>query len=168
MSKLDRLNLDAKSKKELKRLGTFYRVEAENCRKGKAFLASCIMMGSYLETLLVLIVHKRKGDVINLHEIPKKNLIDWGLSDLLKVAESLGWIPPQIDPKKGILPDHTTTLASLALLILDYRNLVHPGNFCQNYHGSNLSEDDFKITLDILFTTVQSLADRALGPQPKI
>ncbi len=64
MSKFDRLNIDGKSKEELKRLGTFYKGEAEKCRKCKAFLASCITIASYLETILILIIHKCQEDVI--------------------------------------------------------------------------------------------------------
>ena len=157
---LARLELKPDILPELKRLAEFYRNEAEKCRSAGAFLAGCIMMGAYLETLLTLTVYADRKNVASFGNGPNKDLLDWGLSDLMKVAEKLNWIPRQIAPEREIFPDYTTTLGSLAILIQDYRNLVHPGNYCKNAPLAAPLEEDFSTLVQILWETASNILVR--------
>ncbi len=49
--------LTDEEEKELNRLSRFYWREAMRCQKAKAYLAGCVMLGSALETLLILMVN---------------------------------------------------------------------------------------------------------------
>ena len=49
--------LTDEEKKELYRLNRFYWKEARRCERAKAYLAGCVMLGSALETLLILMIN---------------------------------------------------------------------------------------------------------------
>jgi hypothetical protein len=49
--------LTDEEEKELFRLQRFYWKEAIHCQDAKAYLAGCVMLGSALETLLILMVN---------------------------------------------------------------------------------------------------------------
>lgn len=48
--------------REFWRLYRFYWREAKRCKKAKAYLAGCVMMGSALESLLMLMVDVYPGE----------------------------------------------------------------------------------------------------------
>jgi len=49
--------LTDEEEKELHRLSRFYWKEARRCEEAKAYLAGCVMLGSALETILILMVN---------------------------------------------------------------------------------------------------------------
>ena len=49
--------LTDEEEKELYRLSRFYWQEALRCEEAKAYLAGCVMLGSALETLLILMIN---------------------------------------------------------------------------------------------------------------
>jgi hypothetical protein len=53
---MDVLTLQDDEEKEFYRLSRFYWKEAVRCEEAKAYLAGCVMLGSALETLLILMV----------------------------------------------------------------------------------------------------------------
>ena len=80
--------------------------EARICHSNHAYMATIIMLGSLLESILVGIAADR------LTGPPPKPLDRIGLQDLIDLAHSEGWI--HVDVQKG------------SELIRTYRNLVHP------------------------------------------
>ena len=62
--------LDDDEEKELLRLSRFYRQEAKRCEKSKAYLAGCVMLGSALETFLMLMVNIFEGEAEQTGKIP--------------------------------------------------------------------------------------------------
>jgi hypothetical protein len=80
--------------------------EARTCHANQAYMATIIMLGSLLESILVGIVADRLAGP------PPRPLDQIGLQDLINLAHREGWI--QVDVQKG------------SELIRTYRNLVHP------------------------------------------
>lgn len=79
--------------------------EAELCNQAGAYVASIIMLGSLLESILLAAVQER------LQRPPPKPLDRLGLLDLIKLAREEGWI--QLDAELG------------SELVRQYRNQVH-------------------------------------------
>lgn len=80
--------------------------EARICHANHAYMATIIMLGSLLESILVGTAAERLAGP------PPRPLDNIGLQDLINLAHREGWI--QIDVQKG------------SELIRAYRNLVHP------------------------------------------
>jgi hypothetical protein len=80
--------------------------EARICHANRAYMATIIMLGSLLESILVGTTADRLAGP------PPRPLDNIGLQDLINLAHREGWI--QIDVQKG------------SDLIRTYRNLVHP------------------------------------------
>ena len=92
--------LTEKEERELHRLFRFYWKEAERCETAKAYLAGGVMLGSVLETILMLMVNAHSDDVFASGAAPNRNkkplaLLKWDLSQLIKVAKAVGWLPGQ-------------------------------------------------------------------------
>ncbi len=80
------LLLTEEQERELYRLSRFYRKEAQRCEKAGAYLAGCVMLGSALETLLMLMVNCYAEEAMATGCVPKRNprpLVDWTLGPLL-------------------------------------------------------------------------------------
>src|SRR5215467_3997651 len=75
----------------------YYR-EAKRCVDAKAYLAGCIVAGSALETQLTAMVHLYADEVEQAGLVVQrrgaaKPLLEWTLSDLLKAAAGMAWLP---------------------------------------------------------------------------
>src|SRR5580698_8935574 len=84
--------------KELWRLNRFYWKEAQRCEEAKAYLAGCVMLGSALENILMLMISLYHDDADRTGKVPlvkgkSKPLIKWDLAELLRVAKAAGWLP---------------------------------------------------------------------------
>jgi len=126
--------------KELYRLQRLYWREALRCKQAKAYLAGCVMLGSALETLLILMINcypdeaDRTGTVPTFKGKPKP-LRKWNFIELLRVAKAANWLPSQLD-----LNDHWNTrkaqIGDYAEVVRMVRNLVHPGSYAaEHYRG---------------------------------
>lgn len=83
--------LTDEEERELHRLSGFYWKEARRCEEAKAHLAGTAMLGSALETLLILMVNAFEDEALATGRAPTskmavKDLLDWSLADLLTVA----------------------------------------------------------------------------------
>src|ERR1035437_6793959 len=83
------ITLNEEEEKEFYRLHRFYWKEALRCEKAKAHLAGCVMLGSALETLLILLINVFSDEAAATGKLPMtkgkpKPLLDWGLAELLK------------------------------------------------------------------------------------
>jgi hypothetical protein len=134
------LLLTEDEERELHRLSRFYWKEALKCEDAKAYFSGCVMLGSALEALLMLMVNCYNDEAEATGRAPRrkgttKPLVDWNLAQLLMVAKSAGWLPSAIDladewsGKKAKIGDY----AEVTRLV---RNLVHPGNYLKEHsHG---------------------------------
>ena len=64
--------LTDEEEQELHRLSSFYWKEARRCEGAKAYLAGCIMLGSALETLLILMVNCYAEETSSTGQVPRR------------------------------------------------------------------------------------------------
>ena len=113
------------------------------CEEAKAFLAGSVMLGSALETLLILMVNCYSEEAERTGVVPKKKgvvkpLMDWTLADLLKVAKAAEWLPSGLnleddwDRRKAKIGDY----AEVTRMV---RNLVHPARYVRDHHRSRVT-----------------------------
>ncbi|MCR1347053.1 hypothetical protein NRY68_14935 [Acidithiobacillus ferrooxidans] len=127
--------------RELYRLYRFYWQEARRCEKSKAYLAGCLMLGSALETLLMLMINVYPDVVINTGKTPTKGgrpkpLFKWTLSELLDVAKTVGWLPSALDnewsSKKAKIGDYAEESRQI-------RNLIHPARYAEDHFRKRIT-----------------------------
>src|SRR5579872_5767913 len=90
--------LTDEEEKELHRLNRFYWQEALRCEQAKAYLAGSVMLGSALETLLILMINCYTDEAAQTGKVPlatgKPNpLLDWKFVELLRVVKAAQWLP---------------------------------------------------------------------------
>lgn len=129
--------------KELWRLNRFYWKEAERCEQGKAYLAGCVMLGSALENILILIISLYDTDADRTGRVPLGNgkpkpLLKWDLAELIAVAKAAGWLPARLklgedwNSRKARVGDY----AEIARMM---RNLAHPARYLKDHTGRRVT-----------------------------
>jgi len=122
--------------KELWRLNRFYWKEAKRCEEAKAYLAGCVMLGSALENILMLMISLYHDDADRTGKVPHakgkpKPLLKWDLVELLRVAKAAGWLPAGLklgdpwDSRKARVGDYAEAAREM-------RNLAHPARYVQD------------------------------------
>lgn len=147
--------LTDEEEKELYRLQRFYWREARQCQDSKAYLAGCVMLGSSLEALLILMVNIFPVEAESTGQAPTakgqpKALLEWNLSDLLRVAKAAAWLPGGLAPtdawsfRKARIGDH-------AEMVRIVRNLAHPARYVQDHRRKKVTakylQQQFKVML---------------------
>ncbi|MGB8031108.1 MAG: hypothetical protein WCF30_15765 [Terracidiphilus sp.] len=123
--------------KELWRLNRFYWKEAERCEEAEAYLAGCVMLGSALENILILMISLYDEDADRTGKVPLKNgkpkpLLKWDLVELLAVAKAAGWLPAGLklgedwNSKKARVGDYAEAARMM-------RNLAHPARYLKDH-----------------------------------
>lgn len=156
--------LTDEEEKEFHRLARFYWREALRCKKAKAYLAGCIMLGSALETLIILMVNVYREEVEYTGKTPTKKgkpkpLIDWNLAEALRVAKATHWLPSALDLKdewnsrKALIGDH-------AEIVRMIRNLAHPARYATDHFRSLVTKKYLERQFDIVLACRDWLAER--------
>ena len=136
-------SLTDEEQKELWRLQRFYWKEAIRCEEAKAYLAGCVMLGSALETVLILMIDVHSLEAENTGKVPNSNgkpkpLLKWDLAELLTVAKAAGWLPTALD-----LNDdwnwRRAKVGDYAELVRMMRNLAHPARYLKDHHGRRVT-----------------------------
>lgn len=129
--------------KELWRLQRFYWKEAIRCEGAKAYLAGCVMLGSALETILILMIDVHSEEAEKTGKVPNsrgrpKSLLDWNLVELLRVAKAAGWLPTALD-----LNDdwnwRKAKVGDYAEVVRRMRNLAHPARYLNDHRGRRVT-----------------------------
>ena len=121
--------------------------EIIHCQEAHAWLASIVMMGGLLESLLLGFLLSNPKAANTSPSTPKdpsgkpKQFPDWKLAEMITVAHEVGWI--QKDAK-----DFSHTLRQ-------YRNLIHP--YEQRSTGMNPDEDTARICFAVVSATINDL-----------
>ena len=94
--------LTDEEEKELNRLSRFYWQEALRCEKAQAYLAGSVMLGSALETMLILMINCYSDEADQTGKVPTikkkpKALLNWKYIELLRVAKAANWLPSALD-----------------------------------------------------------------------
>jgi hypothetical protein len=122
---------------DLLRLARLYLREARRAENAKAYLASCVMYGSALEAELIGMVHLYPEDIPSTAPLPMrgkhiKNVLEWNLDQLIRVASVAGWLPAGLDVpeswnhRKAKIGDYSRWLKAV-------RNLVHPARYVRDH-----------------------------------
>jgi hypothetical protein len=129
--------------KELGRLQRLYWKEAIRCEEAKAYLAGCVMLGSALETVLILMIDVYSEEAERTGKVPiskgrPKPLLKWDLAELLAVAKAAGWLPSALD-----LDDdwnwRKAKIGDYAEVVRMMRNLAHPARYLKDHHGRRVT-----------------------------
>jgi len=155
--------LSEKRFNELVRLCNAYRREARRCLGARAYLAGCIMIGAALEACLVAMCHLYPRDIpralVPTWRGDKKPLLRWTLNELLHVARGAHWLPAGLyaeeawDNKKARIGDY-------ALVVRDFRNLVHVARYLQDYPSPRLTKRRLEFCFEVLEVVVDHLDAR--------
>ena len=148
--------LSEEEERELRQLSGYYWKEALRCEEAKAYLAGCVMLGSALETLLMLMVDGYADEVEATGTVPilrngkSLPLLRWNLSQLLKAAKAAGWLPSGLDTSEK-WSTRKAKVGDYAEMFRIVRNLAHPGRYVQDHARSRVTarylERQFEIAL---------------------
>jgi hypothetical protein len=156
--------LSDEEERELWRLSTAYWKEALKCEEVKAFLAGSVMLGSALETLLILMVNCYPEEAQRTGLVPRKKgverpLLTWGLADLLKVAKAANWLPSGLtlggdwDRRKGKVGDYAEVVRTV-------RNLVHPARYVEDHYRSRVTAKHLRQQFEVVLLCRDWLTER--------
>ena len=158
--------LSDEEEQEFWRLYRLYGSEAQRCEKARAYLAGCVMLGSALEALLILMVNVYDEEAAATGIVPMKGkniktpkpLLDWDLAELLRVAKAAKWLPAGLDPndewnsRKAKIGDY----AEAARMI---RNLVHAGRYRKEHFRGRVTKKHLERQFEIVEVCREWLAD---------
>ena len=141
--------------KEFYRLQRFYWREALRCEEAKAYLAGCVMLGSSLEALLMLMVNCHPDEAGGTGKVPIKNgeprpLLDWGLAHLLDVAKAANWLPATLDVKKDDRNNRKAHIGDHAEILRMLRNLAHPARYATDHYHRRVTAKYLKRQFEIV------------------
>jgi hypothetical protein len=157
--------LTDEDEKELYRLQRFYWREARRCEEAKAYLAGCVMLGSALETLLILMVNVFPDEAEKTGQAPTKKgnpkpLLDWGFIELLRVAKAAAWLPAGLalgtdewSARKARIGDH-------AEMVRIVRNLAHPARYVEDHHRKKVTAKYLQQQFEVVLLCRDWLAER--------
>ena len=151
--------LSPEQEKEILRLATKYKGEAEKCFGAKAYLSGCVLMGAAMEALLLSMVNCFPEIVASTKCAPKKNgkikrLERWTFINLLVVAKELNWLP------SGLLPEEEWNSANAKIgdyveVVREIRNLIHPVRYVNDFGRKRFT----KKYLEACFKIVDAASD---------
>jgi hypothetical protein len=156
--------LTDEEERELHRLSRFYWQEALRCERAKAYLAGCVMLGSALESYLILMVNCYSDEAEDTEKLPKrggkpKPLLDWTFADLLTVARAAKWLSPGLNlgddwnTKKAKIGDY-------AEVVRKVRNLAHPARYSADHCNRRVTSKYLQRQFEIVLACRDWLADR--------
>jgi len=141
--------------RELWRLYRFYWREAVRCEEAKAYLAGCVMLGSALEALLVLMVNCFDEEAANTGHVPTKHgrprpLLDWDLAQLLRVAKAANWLPSGVTVDKDDWKSRKAKIGDFAEVVRMVRNLVHPGKYRKEHFRGRITNRPLRQQFEVV------------------
>jgi len=133
--------------------------EANKCYEAKAYFAGCVMLGSALESILLVMVSQYPEEINTLKKFPKRSgkvfaPVEWTLSDLLNVAAELNWLPRKFKKTEEREKDDD------ARIIQEIRNLVHPGKYLRSNPALDITEQHFSNSFAMLDAIIERLHDK--------
>lgn len=150
--------------KELYRLQRVYWREALRCEEAKAYLAGCAMLGSALETLLILMINCHDDEADKTGKVPTvkgkpKPLLEWKFIELLRVAKASGWLPSQLDLNDR-WSSRKARIGDYAEVVRMVRNLVHPASYASEHYRSRVTAKFLQRQFEVVLLCRDWLAER--------
>lgn len=136
----------------LQKLILQYREEAEKCKQAGAHLAGCVILAAAMEAGLLAIAYCCETEILGTEtyrQAGKKDLREWGLRQLLDLANEMKWLPSnlplgEIARLSGINPDQALKKGDVvyfADFVREIRDMVHPGRHLRLWSGVKLTKD---------------------------
>jgi hypothetical protein len=156
--------LTDQEERELHRLSRVYWQEALRCEEAKAYLAGCVMLGSALETMLILMINCYPEEADKTGKVPMKNgkpkpLLDWRFIELLRVARAAQWLPSALN-----LEDRWSTrkaqIGDYAEVVRQIRNLAHPARYVEDHHRKRVTPKYLQRQFDVVLLCRDWLFER--------
>jgi hypothetical protein len=156
--------LSEDEERELHRLSRFYWREALRCEESKAYLAGSVVLGSALETLLMLMVNCYPVEAGATGKVPMRSgkpraLIDWDLGQLLGVAKKAGWLPSALELSDD-WNSRKARIGDYAEVARKVRNLAHPGSYLKQHSASRVTKRYLRRQFEIVLLCRDWLAER--------
>lgn len=145
-------------------LFSFYRDEAERCRDSGAYLASCVLLASALEAALLAMSECFSEEVERFAKRSQAKELsrprsEWGLSQLLLVARSLGWLPSSREDIRSLRTDKAQ-VGDYVEVVRVIRNLIHPAIYLRECPGEAITQKHLDISYRVLEIACRCLSDR--------
>ena len=155
--------LSEEEEREFWRLYRLYWREAERCQEAKAYLAGCIVLGSALEALLILMVNVYDEEAEATGRIPTKDkkpkpLLDWDLADLLRVAKAANWLPAGLSLDED-WNSRRAKVGDYAEVVRIVRNLVHAGRYRKEHFRRRITRRYLEQQFEVVESCRGWLAD---------
>lgn len=102
------------------------------------------MLGSALETVLILMVNCYSDEAARTGKVPTRNgkpipLLHWRLADLLRVAKAAEWLPSGLDLNEE-WDSRRAKVGDRAEVVRMLRNLAHPARYCEDHFRKRLTK----------------------------
>ena len=140
----------------------FYSKEAIRCEEAKAYLAGCVMLGSALETLLILMINAHDEEAERTGKIPTskgkpKPLLKWDLGELLAVAKTAGWLPTGLSLNDA-WNRRKAKVGDYAEVVRMVRNLAHPARYLKDHRRGRVTNKYLQRQFEIVLACRDWLA----------
>lgn len=140
--------------KEFYRLSRLYWQQALRCEEAKAYLAGCVMLGSALETMLILMINCYPNEAENTGKVPTtkgkpKPLLDWKFIELLRVVKAAQWLPAALDLNDA-WNIRKARVGDFAEVVRMVRNLAHPAAYAEDHYRSRVTKRLLKRQFDMV------------------
>jgi alkanesulfonate monooxygenase SsuD/methylene tetrahydromethanopterin reductase-like flavin-dependent oxidoreductase (luciferase family) len=148
-----------------------YRAEARRCRRSKAFLAGCVMVGAALEAALLNMAECYPEEARASAKAPRGNkaLTQWNFAELLDVAKDLGWLPARFIREQDEFDSEIALVGDYAEVVREIRNLVHAGRYVADYRDTDVTRKHLTLSLEVLQAAVDHLLAKVEGSlRPKL
>lgn len=142
---LKALELTEAQETELRRIFGYYQKETERCRRAKAYLAGCVMAGAELETALLMMINAYPHEAMATNKCPRtkkkivKPLIDWKLTELLRVAKAAEWLPSGLEYGNDDWNERKAKIGDHAEVVREIRNLAHPARHIEDHYKKRIA-----------------------------
>ena len=141
---------DLVADESLAEINTSRWVEARDCQQAGAYLASIVMMGSVLESLLLDKVRANPAKANRSQKAPVwsdsgkvKQFRDWRFSELIEVARDLSWLESDV--------------GKFGHVLRDFRNLIHTDG--QRNQSFKASESVSRVCWEVVNVSIADLID---------
>lgn len=150
--------------KELYRLQRIYWREALRCEEAKAYLSGCVMLGSTLETLLLLMINLYTDEADQTGKVPTvkgkpKPLLEWKFIELLRVAKAANWLPSHLDLNDK-WSSRKARIGDYAEVVRMVRNLAHPARYAADHYRSRVTAKYLRRQFEVVLLCRDWLAER--------
>lgn len=155
--------LSTEQEKEILRLATQYKREAEKCFGAKAYLSGCVLMGAAMEAILLSTANCFPEIVASAKYAPKKKngkirrLDRWTLVDLLAVVKELNWLPSGLSPEDE-WNSVNAKIGDYVNVVRQIRNLIHPVRYLNDFGRKRFTKKCLEACFEIVDIAVDYLS----------